>query len=578
MLVGIWILNGCSAAQPKPDPIANVETEPLALALEDAELRPLIFGGVLSGDRYYLQDDEIIAVANGFSLDLVFNDDLDPELIQDAIQIKGPSEVLFSVEQPESGATGSSQTINVHVPMIEPGDYQLIVTSGLSGRRALALEEPITLSLQIDCQTEGEFFLLDSSGLPRPISYEECRDGLALSDTTKTFIVRFNQEVNQVSVQDSIVNGLKEQPVIAAFSWLAPQQVRVNLTQLQSGITYRLILEHGVDSMGNGILGSCVFRTGKASNVGVIQLDSNEMTMIYQFSEERYYGIRSRAISNRTLLQAGSSLTWSFGLSARQLFSLPQLRYDLALPQSYLEPIWLDYDHLLAYSMTNRSLYLVSVNEGTETFIYTFPERLLECRLSPDGRLLAAVCRSATESRRVDLVLIDLQQKTLLHHVPSFAQPYATFIGLSAINLTWSSNDTLLYVDGDDILRAYITTDGKIMDRKNTIEKDSRILDFYPEENLLLIRPVRTDADSLYLLQDNRSRRLRNIEVGELDFYCLFVDEETLIYQLGEEIFRYDIEEQTPELIGGGLLLGVSSSRDKAYYMINAEDYSRSAP
>ena len=570
---------GCSATQPKPDPIANVEEDLPPLLLESAELRPLIFGGVLSGDRYYLQDSAILAVANGFSLDLTFSDGVNQDQILDAISIKGATEVGFTVSCLDPSTPGGSQVVNVYAPVLDPGDYQLIIASGFSGYRSTALEEPITISMQLDSQTEGEFFLLDSSGLPRPISYEECRDGLALSDTAKTFIIRFNQEVNQVSIQDSLIAGLREQPVIVAFSWLTPQQLRVNLTQIQAGMTYRLILEHGVDNKGNGILGACVFRADKASNIGVIQLATNEMTMIYQFNEERYYGIRSREINNRTLLQAGSSLTWSFGLSGRQLFSLPQLRYDLALPQNYLEPIWLDYDHLLGYNLLDRSLYLVSVNEGTKEYIYTFPERLLECRLSPDGRLLAAACRSVSESRKVDLLLIDMDHRTLLHHVPAFAQPYVTAIGLSAVNLTWSGNDTFLYYDGDDILRAYIAADGKVTDKKNTIEKDSRIIDYLLDEDLLLVKQqTNAGAGALYLIADNRSWRLRDIPSDAQDFYCVMIDDETLIYQAEGEIYRYPIPEQMPELIGSGLLLGVSASKDKAYYMINAEDYSRSAP
>ena len=571
-------VGGCGGGLPQQDPIGNTAVEKPPLRLESAELRPLVFGGELSGDRYPLREGAIYAVANGFSLDLLFTDSLDPEQIAGAIQIKGPAEVGFNVTQPDFSVTNNRRIINVLVPQIPPGNYQLSISGGLAGANSLTLEEPIMFSVIIDCQTEGSFFLVDSSGYPRPISYEECRYGLSLSDTIKTFIIHFNQEVNQVSVEDSLIAGLKEQPVVAAFSWLTPQQLRVNLTQLQAGMSYNLVLDRGVDHMGNGILGSCNFRAGKASNVGVIQLNTNEMTMIYQFSEERYSGIRSQTINNRVLLQAGSSLTWSFGLGARQLFSLPSLRYDLALPQSYREPVWADYDHLFGYSILDKSIHLVSVTEGTADPIYTLPERPLECRLSPNGRLLAVAYRTASDDRKVDLMLIDVQKKSLVFHAPSFAQPYTTPTGLSAVNLTWSGNDTMIYVDGDDITRSYLTTDGKILDRTNTIEKDSRILDFLLDENLLLYRPAKESADSLYLIQDNKSRRLKDISADARDFYCVLVDEETILYQKGEEIYRYSISEQNSELVGSGLLLGVSSARDKAYYMINAEDYSRTAP
>ena len=579
LLLVLSLTAGCGAIRlPNPDPIANTPIEKKPLRLESAELRPLIFGGELSGVRYPLQGGQILAVAGGFVLDLVFSDALNPDQIQGAVQIKGPYEVVYSAALPDSSVSGFDHIVSLRVPSIAPGAYQLTVSTLLLGLNSLAMESPVNISIQLDAQTEGDFFLLDSSGLPRPISYEECRYGIALSDTAKTFIIQFNQEVNQVSVQDSIISGLRDQPAIAAFSWMTPQQLRVNLTQLQSGMSYRLALDQGVDSMGNGILGSCYFRTGKASNVGMIMLASNEMNMIYQFSEERFSGFRSRTINSRVLLQAGNSLTVCFGLGTRQLFTLPGLRYDLSLPQSYREPVWTDYDHLLGYNSQDKTIYAVSAPDGVISPVYALPEPPIECRLSPNGRLLAVACRSSSDNHKVDLLLIDLQKKTLLDHADSFAQPYLTPTGYTAINLTWSGNDTFLYADDTDILRAYISGDGKIIDKKNTIERDSRILDYYLEENMLLCRPIDADADFLYLIQDNKSKRLKDFFPDERDFYCALADSDTIIFQNGDQIYNYSISEQAATPIGGGFLLGVSATLDKAYYMVNAEDYGSSAP
>lgn len=578
LLLSLLLLGSCGQAGGKSDPIASVSAEKTPLRLEEGVLRPLIFEGETSSTRYSLEEGKITAVANGFSLDLYFSDTLDPASIESAIQLKGPSEVQYIAKQQESAPAGGQHIVNINVPAAPPGNYQLTITNALAGKNSLPLGESIPISIHLEAQTEGEFFLLDSSGLPRPITYEECRNGLALSDTAKTFIIHFDQEVNQVSVEDSLKSGLKEQPVITAFSWLTPQQLRVNLTQLQTGMSYHLILDQGMDKKGNSILGSCYFRTGKASNVGVIQLATGEMNMLYQFSEERFSGVRSQLINNKILLQAGTSLTWSFGLGARQLFSLPSLRYDLALPQHYREPIWLDYDNLLGYDSSSKTLNLVSAPEGKVTPLYTLPDRPIECRLSPNGRLLAVTCKNTADSQKVDLLLIDIRKKTLLHQLAAFAQPYNTPTGLPTINLTWSSNDAIIYADGNHILRAYLSSEGKIMEKTNTIVKDGRILDYYGDESLLLYRPVGGNSDSLYLLQDDKSRRLKNISAEEKNFYCVLVNPETILYQKGEEIYRYSIAGQSSELIGGGLLLGVSANRDKAYYMVNAEDYSRSAP
>ena len=578
MFAFLLLAGGCSRIGPSQDPIANVPVEKAPLHLDSAELRPIILGGEISGASYPLQDGKILAVASSFYLDLIFNDALYPEQIQAAVQFRGPAEVDSLVSQPDSATKGSDHIIRIFVGTAPSGIYQIAVSSTLSGKNTLSMLEPVSISLHLDNQTEGSFFLLDSSGFPRPINYEECRNGLAVSDTAKTFIIQFNQDVNQVSIQDSILSGLKEQPAIAAFSWLTPRQLRVNLTQLQTGMSYHLLLSQGIDNNGNGILGACYFRTGKASNIGVIQLATDEMIMLYQFSEERFSGVRTQSIPNRALLQTGSSLTFCFGLGTKQLSALPSLRYDLAIPQSYREPVWADYDHLFGFNAQDNSISLVSVPDRVVDPVFTLPEKPMECRLSPNGRILAVAFRASTESRKVDLMLIDVQKKTLLHHIRAFAQPYITSAGYSAINLTWSSNDAFLYVDNDDILRAYLSASGQVMDRKNTIEKDSRILDYIPDEDLLLCKPVAGDPDSLYLVQDNKSQRLRDIPASKQDFYCVLLDEDTVLFQNGDRIYRYSITEQAPELIGSGLMLGISSARDKAYYMVNAEDYGSSSP
>ncbi len=577
-----YCATGCSAGGPAPNPLVHVDPEKLPLRLTGAALRPLSGPGDSFGASQSVLDGHIMAVANGFLLELEFSDRLDhlsQELIKSLIQIKGPVDLGFSLERPDASAPNNARVISVFAPECPEGEYQLTVAGTLAGLNTTAMGAPLIIDIQLDAQTRGEFFLLDSSGFYRPISYEESRQGLSLTDTAKTFVIHFNQKINQTSVEDSIYAGLKEQPALVSFSWLTPTQLRAHLTGLQTGLVYHLALEGAVDFKGNGIIGDCAFRTGKASNIGSVDLSSYNMAMIYLFSEERYSAVRSRSILNRVLLESGNGQTWSFGVGTRMLFSLPPLRYDLALPQNYREPVWLGLDQLLGYNQADKTIYIVSVTEGATDPLITLPERPLECGLSPNGRFLAITYRTPPESRKVDLVLVDVQQKAALHHVSSFARPYSTLGGSPTINLTWTGEDSFIYVDNEDIQRAYVSPAGAIMDRTYTIEKDARVIDYLRSENLLLYERSGTDNDTLYLMtRDGKSKRLKNIPTDSIGFYCALIDDETILYQKGDEIFRYSISKQASELIGGGLLLGVSQASDKAYYMMNAEDYGRSSP
>ena len=584
-IMTLTLVSGCAAGRaPKktePTPVANVQTEKRPLRLTSAQLRPLAHGGELIGARYSMIDNNIMAVANGFSLELEFNDKLNRlsfEQIESLIIIKGPQEVVFTVSQPDPSTPGDTRIINVNVPDSPEGEYELTIAATLAGVNTLPLEAPAVIKIDLDAQTIGEFFLLDSSGLPRPISFEESRMGLSLSDTPKTFVIHFSQAVNQTSVEDSIRSGLKEQPAIASFSWLTPTQLRARLTGLQTGLVYHLALTEAVDARGNGIIGDCAFRAGKASNIGAIDLTTKNMTMIYQFSEERYSAVRSRSVTNRVLLEAGSGLTWAFGVGTRLLSALPLLRYDLAIPQNYREPVWIGLDQLLGYNHSDKTIYIVSVTGNTIDPLFAAPERPLECRLSPNGRVLAIAYRPTQESRKLDLMLVDISQKTLLHHAPAFARPYTTFTGSLAINLTWTGNDSFMFVDDDDIRRAYLSPAGALLDRINTIEKNARIVDYSLTDNLLLYSETGSDGGNLYLAKESKNIRLKNIPFGEKGVYCLIVNDETILFQKDDEIFVYSVSKQEADPVGAGLLLGLSRTGDKAYYMINAEDYGRSSP
>ena len=559
-------LAGPADSQPAEEPPA----EPFQLTA--SELRPLTLSGEVSSVRYPIADQQISLPALGFSLDLSFNQPVDFTGADTAVVLKGP-EVQYTVGQYEA-AMNMDNVINVFVPAASPGEYTLEISTGLKSSGGANLSQPVQLHLFIDHQTAARFFLLDSAGQPRPLSSQECENGLSLTDTAKTFVLHFDQEVTQSSVEDSLRAGLQENPVRLSFAWLTPQQLRVTLEQLQTGLGYHLQLDKALDKKGNPIIGSCYFRTGKASNLGVIDLKTYNMSMLYQFSEERYSGLRDQDIENQLLLQAGFASTWSFGLGTQKVTALPDLRFELAIPQRYQEPVWLNFNSLLAYDPVKKELCRVSVNDAAATPLLTLEEAPLECRLAPAGRYLALTVKNKEDGQRVDLLLLDLQEAKILQRLESFAEAYSNSEGHQTINLTWDGEEALLFSDGDDIVKAYLGEDGRLLSRTNVYQKNARLLCHLPEEDLTLYRSTAGDGKDIYLLQNNKSRRVQGLSADVDRFYCLLVDEETILYQQGQEIRRFHIPSRESQLLGNGQLLGLASDHTKAYYMANAEEKS----
>ncbi len=565
---------GCSSPLDQT-PAAKPEGQEEAAAgliLDSCELRPLTLSGEASSIRYPIVDRQIALPARGFSLDLIFNRQVDFSTAAAAISLKD-CEDEYTVRQYET-AVDMGNVINVFLPSVTPGEYTLEITSALKDTQGGNLTEPVSIRLVIDHQTAAEFFLLDSSGLPRPLTYQECENGLSLSDTPKTFIIHFDQEVTQSSVEDSIRAGLQENPVSVSFAWLTPQQMRVTLEQLQTGLAYHLQLDTAMDKKGNIIIGSCYFRAGKASNLGVIDLATSNMSMLYQFSEERYSGFRDQDIDSQVLLQAGFSSTWSFGLGTRQVIGLPDLRFDLAIPQRYQEPVWLSLNTLLAYDAAKKELCRVSAGDGSREPLLTLAQSPLECRLSPDGRLLAMTVKSKDNGQKVDLVMIDLEERKVLQRLEEFAQSYSNAEGYQTVNLTWAGDDALLFSDGEDIMKAYVGENGKVLARTNTYQKNGRILCYLYDEGLMLYRSTNGDANEVYLIQEDKSRRVKGLLADAERFYCLLINNDTILYQQGQEIRRFDIGKQESQLLGSGQLLGISTDRTKGYYMANSEEKS----
>ena len=149
----------------------------------------------------------------------------------------------------------------------------------------------------------------------------------------------------------------------------------------------------------------------------MIDLKTYNMSMLYQFSEERYSGLRDQDIENQLLLQAGFASTWSFGLGTQKVTALPDLRFELAIPQRYQEPVWLNFNSLLAYDPVKKELCRVSVNDAAATPLLTLEEAPLECRLAPAGRYLALTVKNKEDGQRVDLLLLDLQEAKILQRL-----------------------------------------------------------------------------------------------------------------------------------------------------------------
>lgn len=575
-LVLLWTLflaAGCSGNRAVPAETA-VSSDAPKFTLKSSVLTPLYDDHELSSLLFPIENNTVSLAADGFSLDLTFSEPVDFTQIQYKFTMIG-SDKPYTVGQSDKGDHDTDRMVNITAPNLAPGTYQLMISSQLLSTKGHPLAEAITLTVHLESRTKAEFFLIDSSGLPRPLTYAECSSGLALSDTDKTFLIHFTQDIYQSSVEESIRQGLKSQSVGTSFSWLTPRQLRVTLSGLQAGSQYELVLNHAQDYRDFAIMGLCRFHADKPSDVGKIDLVSRKTVMLYQFSEERYAGLKDPFVKNQLILQAGNNRSWVFGLGTRLLTNLPSLHYDLSVSQSQLGPVWIDYETLLAFDPQSKELVLVSTTTGITTPIYTLLSEPLECSLSPDGSTLAVVTRNPEKALNVDLILIDMEEASSSDHEENYAKGYVTEDGLLTVNLTWEDNYHFVYFDGDHLKRAFLTTNHTLINRSKTLQRDARLVACLPDQASLLYRRTDLEKDNIYLLRGDEEIRLKGLDLSEPNVFCIFIDATILVYQKGPEICRYDTDTQKNQTLGSGMLLGGSGANKTVYFMTNAEDFEK---
>lgn len=571
LLVLSLLASGCSKRTEAPSnrPAGAAGTP---FSLTSATLKPLYNNNEPASLQFPIANQAVSLAAEGFALDLAFSEPVDFTQIQNKITLIGTTQP-FTVEPSASGSTPADRGITVTASNLSPGDYQLMISSQLSSAKGDHLAEQVVLNIRLETRTQAEFFLLDSSGLPRPLSYSECSSGLALTDTDKTFLIHFSQDILQGSVEDSLRQGLQSLPSDIQFSWTTPRQLRVILKNLQTDSDYELLLNQARDNRGFAIMGRCRFQTGKNSDVVRIDLKTRKAEMLCQFSEERYSGLKDPLIKDQLILLAGNDSSWVFGVNSRQLISLPDLRYALSLSHNQLGPVWLDPETLLAYDQQTKALVLVSCATGNTEPFYTLPSEPLECGLSPDGSVLAVVTRHPEKSSKVDLLLLDIQNAELIDHEDQFAQGYVTENGLLTINLTWEDNTHFVFYDDRSLKRAFLTAKRTLIGRQLTLENNARLIAALPKQAVLVYQKLDQEKDNIYQLQEGRTLRLKGLDLTDTDAYCILVAPELLVYQKDGQIFRYDTDIQAVQPLAPGKLIGGSESGKLVYFMTNAENF-----
>ena len=573
----LWTLclaAGCSGNRDVPTETA-ISSGTSKFSLKSSTLTPLYDNHELSSLLFPIESDAVSLAADGFSLDLTFSEPVDFTQIQYKITMMG-SDKPYTVGQSSNGSDATDRMVNITAPDLAPGTYQLMISSQLLSTKGYPLDKTITLTVHLESRTKAEFFLIDSSGLPRPLTYAECSSGLALSDTDKTFLIHFTQDIYQSSVEESIRQGLKAQSVKTSFSWLTPRQLRVTLSGLQTGAQYELVLNHAQDYRDFAIMGLCRFHTDKPSDVGKIELVSRKTVMLYQFSEERYAGLKDPFVKNQLILQAGSDRSWVFGLGTRLLTNLPSLHYDLSFSQSQLGPVWIDYETLLAFDKQAKELVLVSTTTGITTPIYSLLSEPLECSLSPDGSTLAVVTRNPLMTVNVDLLLLNMKDASSVDYEENYAKGYVTEDGLLTVNLAWEDNYHFVYFDENDLKRAYLNTSHSLINRSKLLQRDARLVACLPNQASLLYQRTDMGKDNVYLLRGDDNILLKGLDLSEPNAFCIFIDPTIVVYQKGPDICRYDTDTQKNQTLGSGMLLGGSGANKAVYFMTNAEDFEKS--
>lgn len=449
--------------------------------------------------------------------------------------------------------------------------YTLILNAGLCDTAGQALGQERRVEIQVRPPTEATFDLLGEDAEYEDLGFYYGGDSWMaarhLTTSPKDIRISFNRNVDRVSVEDSITQGLKGKAEARNFRWIDDRTVNLHIgkqerTSSVDSPLYLITLKQARDVDGHPILGQMSFDVTEPCHLSRIDLTSLKVNTVWEFHDKIYMVLGLPTAVSRFVILDDGWRKFAYNLAGRSL-------ERKALPKGVYEGnlCWLDGPRFLY--VRERQLVLHNLADGKETVIYDdLPRKdagVEALRLSPDQRKVALMFGTQLLVISLDGHLLYQSQEPIRLIQHDFLPP--------EVNLCWVGNQALIYdamVNPTDattntcnIYKADMKTG-----RTETFIDGARKPVLSPLGYRIQYEHPTSEGLKHYVSQAGRESELTACG----DYACehfLFVDEDRLVFErqreFTPEIVLLDLKRGQEVVLTTGAMIGLSSDRRYLY-------------
>lgn len=520
-------------------------------------------------DKVDVKESSIKIAAQYFGLNIIFNRTIKAGDVQKLITVKGCSIYQFDFI--------NSSTIHILCTEGIPGrTYTLVISKGIEDLIGHSLKEDIKVDVTVCEDPVAHYTLLGSDEV---YNMEPFMQGYPayLTPYKKIFVMDFTKEMDRKSVEDSISGDSSLKDTACSFKWLDNKRLELTLQELKADQEYSINVLAARDVEGFKALGNLNFQTSEPNSIGCIDIFTKQDTVIKEIQDRLFMPYGSTNIGSCILFD-DTYKRYMLDISSRKVKSIP-------LSANYRPYIgWLEDKSLLYYNPDDKSLYIYSVADGSVKVICSLsflPENKMVrmISISPDKKK-AAIISCINEyglGGPADVYILSTGGQ-LLSTFKNIANMRSFMPGYDILDMSWKDNSTLMIesasgtldINSYDILEINVET-GK---KKIYVENAIRPLTL-PEKDLMLVQKWTGNESIGYkiIFKGNESGTIpfktsKHPEGSTLgNFY--FLDENRLVFNRDDDIVLYDINKKTEDILGRGIIIGISDDRSRLYYMSN---------
>jgi hypothetical protein len=539
-----------------------------------------------------LKDSNITLQGDSFFATIIFQGSLSEEKLREAIKLEGYSGEQEATITPSEGKTvfyGAYRNLDKNKP------YKLVISKDVVDAEGKTLKADIQKEITMKADTTATYILLGREYVYKDLGRYSTPDeydvgNMNLSTAPKRIMVGFSDEVDPVSTENSIKDGLKNKALKVSFTWTNTKSLEILLEGFEYGKDEPCVISMNTakDKNGNSIYGNLYFVVGKANALKVVEIKSRISMLVTQFSDKKYMPVQSERIAGTIIIDDTlSKSVYNMYTPETRAIDVDNAggQYLQGIPGINFIYSWLDTDHLILLDRNTGSILSYSTVQGSNKELFKLPKdmvkaNIIEIAVSPDKNKLAVAYETLPpgEKDKHDFIIrvFNMSGKSIYRGDNLFMPRLRELFG-STVSMKWWDNESLVLEDNVtrenqmdfNIINININTGSR-----TTMVQHAFMPVVLTGKDLMKVESFKdfgTGESSIDIIKNGEKIRSFKAKAYQYDNF-IFADENTLVYNEGDTILVYYLDKGRSEMLGNGHIVGLNEDGSQLYYMTNYRD------